>query len=462
MQATSIKTLYKDYKSLIWSEILVNGWVRSLRDSKTFGFIELNDGSYLKNLQIVFEEHLENFAEITKISTGSSIAVEGKLVESQGKQAFELQASKVILIGAADETFPLQKKRHSFEYLRTIAHLRPRTNTFSAVFRVRSLLSYAIHKFFQERDFVYVHTPIITGSDAEGAGEMFNVTTLEPDKAPLKDDKTVDYSQDFFGKNTHLTVSGQLEGETYASALRNIYTFGPTFRAENSNTVKHAAEFWMIEPEMSFADLTDCLDIAEEMIKYCVSYVLEKAPEEIEFFDKFIAPGLKEKLNTTLEKPFARITYTDAIKELEKNNDNFEYKVSWGADIQTEHERYISEKIFGRPTFITNYPAEIKAFYMKQNDDGKTVAASDLVVPGIGELIGGSQREDDYTKLKTKMDILNMNPEEYWWYMDLRKYGSVPHSGFGIGFERFMMYVTGMLNIRDVIPFPRTPKNCEF
>ena len=291
---------------------------------------------------------------------------------------------------------------------------------------------------------------------------MFNVTTIDPNKAPLKDDKTVDYSQDFFGKNTHLTVSGQLEGETYALALRNIYTFGPTFRSENSNTVKHAAEFWMIEPEMSFADLSDCLDIAEEMIKYCISYILEKAPEEIEFFDKFIAPGLKEKLNTTLEKPFARITYTDAIKELEKNNDNFEYKVSWGADIQTEHERYISEKIFGRPTFITNYPAEIKAFYMKQNDDGKTVAASDLVVPGIGELIGGSQREDDYTKLKTKMDSLNMNPEEYWWYMDLRKYGSVPHSGFGIGFERFMMYVTGMLNIRDVIPFPRTPKNCEF
>ena len=459
----TVKDIFRHGENYLNKEIELFGWVRKIRDQKKFGFIELNDGSFFKGVQIVFEEGLENFDEVSRLSISSTIKVKGTLVKSQGSgQDLEVKADKIEIFQKADLEYPLQNKRHTFEYLRTKAHLRARTNTFSAVFRVRSLLSYAIHKFFQERDFVYVHTPIITGSDAEGAGEMFNVTTLEPDKAPLKDDKTVDYSQDFFGKNTHLTVSGQLEGETYASALRNIYTFGPTFRAENSNTVKHAAEFWMIEPEMSFADLSDCLDIAEEMIKYCVSYVLEKAPEEIEFFDKFIAPGLKEKLTTTIEKPFARITYTDAIKELEKNNDNFEYKVSWGVDIQTEHERYISEKIFGRPTFITNYPAKIKAFYMKQNDDGKTVAASDLVVPGIGELIGGSQREDDYTKLKTKMDSLNMNPEEYWWYMDLRKYGSVPHSGFGIGFERFMMYVTGMLNIRDVIPFPRTPKNCEF
>ena len=464
MKYTLIRELYKsNIDTYQDKEIEIAGWVRTIRSSKNFGFIELNDGSFFKNLQIVFDNTLSNYEEITKVSIASSLIIKGTIVKTENaKQPFEMHAKNIEVYNLSDKDYPIQKKNTSFEFLRTQAHLRPRTNTFSAVFRVRSLLSYSIHKFFQERDFVYVHTPIITGSDAEGAGEMFNVTTLEPNKATLKDDKTVDYSQDFFGKNTHLTVSGQLEGETYASALRNIYTFGPTFRAENSNTVKHAAEFWMIEPEMSFADLTDCLDIAEEMIKYCVSYVLEKAPEEIEFFDKFIAPGLKEKLNTTIEKPFARITYTDAIKELEKNNDNFEYKVSWGADIQTEHERYISEKIFGRPTFITNYPAEIKAFYMKQNDDGKTVAASDLVVPGIGELIGGSQREDDYTKLKTKMDSLNMNPEEYWWYMDLRKYGSVPHSGFGIGFERFMMYVTGMLNIRDVIPFPRTPKNCEF
>ena len=442
MKYTLIRELYKsNIDTYQDKEIEIAGWVRTIRSSKNFGFIELNDGSFFKNLQIVFDNTLSNYEDITKVSIASSLIIKGIIVKTENaKQPFEMHAKNIEIYNLSDKDYPIQKKNTSFEFLRTQAHLRPRTNTFSAVFRVRSLLSYAIHKFFQERDFVYVHTPIITGSDAEGAGEMFNVTTLEPNKAPLKDDKTVDYSQDFFGKNTHLTVSGQLEGETYASALRNIYTFGPTFRAENSDTVKHAAE----------------------LIKYCISYILEKAPEEIEFFDKFIAPGLKEKLNTTLEKPFGRITYTDAIKELEKNNDNFEYKVSWGVDIQTEHERYISEKIFGRPTFITNYPAEIKAFYMKQNDDGKTVAASDLVVPGIGELIGGSQREDDYTKLKTKMDSLNMNPEEYWWYMDLRKYGSVPHSGFGIGFERFMMYVTGMLNIRDVIPFPRTPKNCEF
>ena len=363
----------------------------------------------------------------------------------------------------ADKSYPIQKKNTSFEFLRTQAHLRPRTNTFNAVFRVRSLLSFAIHKFFQERGFVYVHTPILTGSDAEGAGEMFNVTSFDLGNVPV-DTKTkdADFSKDFFGKNAHLTVSGQLEGETYAEAFRNIYTFGPTFRAENSNTVKHAAEFWMIEPEMCFADLTDYLDCAEDMCKYIIQYVLENAPEEMEFFDKFIAPGLLEKLKITVEKPFGRITYTDAIKELEKNNDKFEYKVSWGVDIQTEHERYLSEKIFGRPVFVTDYPKDIKAFYMKQNPDGKTVAASDLLVPGIGELIGGSQREEDIEKLTTRMKELNLKEEDYWWYLDLRRYGSVPHSGFGLGFERMMMYVTGMQNIRDVIPYPRTPRNCEF
>lgn len=463
MQTTLIRELYRNTSNHIDNTVKVSGWVRTVRNSKNFGFIELNDGSFFKNLQIVFTDSLKNYQEVSKLTISSSICVVGKLVKTEkAKQPFEIHADEVEIYNVSDSDYPIQKKNTSFEFLRTQAHLRPRTNTFNAVFRVRSLLSYAIHKFFQERGFVYVHAPIITGSDAEGAGEMFNVTALDMANVPLTEQGDVDYSQDFFEKNSHLTVSGQLEGETYAHAFRNIYTFGPTFRAENSNTVKHAAEFWMIEPEMCFADLTDMLDCAEDMIKYITKYVMENAPEEMEFFDKFIAPGLLEKLQKTINEPFGRITYTDAIKELEKNNDNFEYKVSWGVDIQTEHERYLSETVFGKPVFVTDYPKEIKAFYMKQNDDGKTVAASDLLVAGIGELIGGSQREDDIEKLKTRMNELDLNEEDYWWYLDLRRYGSTIHSGFGLGFERMMMYLTGMKNIRDVIPFPRTPKNCEF
>ena len=460
---TLVKDLYRNTELYIGKEIKVGGWVRTLRNSKSFGFIELNDGTFFKNVQVVFDDKLNNFDEIGKATISSSIIVDGTVVKTENaKQPFEIHANKVQIYNLADKNYPIQKKNTSFEFLRTQAHLRPRTNTFNAIFRVRSLVSYSIHKFFQERGFVYVHTPLITGSDAEGAGEMFNVTALDLKNVPLDDKKNVDFSKDFFGKNAHLTVSGQLEGETYAHAFRNIYTFGPTFRAENSNTVKHAAEFWMIEPEMCFADLNDYLDVAEDMIKYIISYVLENAPEEMEFFDKFISKGLLEKLKITSEKPFGRITYTEAIKELEKHNDEFEYKVSWGVDIQTEHERFLSEKIFKRPVFVTDYPKEIKAFYMKQNDDGKTVAASDLLVPGIGELIGGSQREEDINKLEQRMKELNLNKEDYWWYLDLRRFGSVPHSGFGLGFERMMMYVTGMQNIRDVIPYPRTPKNCEF
>ena len=458
-----IKKLYNDSENYINKKILVSGWVRTVRNSKNFGFIELNDGSFFKNLQIVFTDKLNNYSDVCKLTISSSIIVTGTVVKTENaKQPFEIQASKIEIINVSETDYPIQKKNTSFEFLRTQAHLRPRTNTFNAVFRVRSLLSFAIHKFFQERGFVYVHTPIITASDCEGAGEMFNVTSLDLNNIPKDDKNNVDYSQDFFDKNAHLTVSGQLEGETYAHAFRNIYTFGPTFRAENSNTVKHAAEFWMIEPEMCFATLTDYLDCAEDMIKYITSYVMENAPEEMQFFDKFISPGLIDKLKVTIEKPFARVTYTDAIKELEKNNDNFEYKVSWGVDIQTEHERYLSEEIYKRPVFVTDYPKEIKAFYMKQNEDGKTVAASDLLVAGIGELIGGSQREDDITKLRARMKELDLDEKDYWWYLDLRKYGSTPHSGFGLGFERMLMYVTGMKNIRDVIPFPRTPKNCEF
>lgn len=463
MKSVLVKDLYRNTNEYIDKEVKVSGWVKTVRNSKNFGFIEVNDGSFFKNVQIVFEDKLSNFAEICKLTISSSIIVKGKLVKTENaKQPFEVHAEEIEIYNLSDTDYPIQKKNTSFEFLRTQAHLRPRTNTFSAVFRVRSLLSFAIHKFFQEKGFVYVHTPIITGSDCEGAGEMFSVSAFDFNNIPNNENKEVDFTKDFFGKNSHLTVSGQLEGETYAEAFRNIYTFGPTFRAENSNTVKHAAEFWMIEPEMCFATLTDYLDNAEEMIKYVVQYVLENAPEEIEFFDKFIAKGLKEKLETTINKPFGRITYTDAIKELEKNNDKFEYKVEWGVDIQTEHERYLSEKIYERPVFVTDYPKDIKAFYMKQNPDGKTVAASDLLVPGIGELIGGSQREDNYDKLKTRIEELGLNLEDYWWYMDLRKYGSVEHAGYGLGFERLMMYVTGMQNIRDVIPFPRTPKNCEF
>ena len=463
MSDINIKDLFKNTSNYTNKKIEVEGWVKTVRDSKTFGFIELNDGSFFKNVQIVFTDKLSNFSEIVKLTISSSIKVIGTLVITENaKQPFEIHADSIEIENLCPAEYPLQKKRHSFEYLRTISHLRPRTNTFNAVFRVRSVLSYAIHKFFQERGFVYVHTPIITSSDAEGAGEMFNVNSFDLANVPLTDDGKVDYSKDFFTKPAHLTVSGQLNVETFATAFKNVYTFGPTFRAENSNTVKHAAEFWMIEPEICFADLNDDMNLAEDMIKYIFSYVLENCPEEMEFFNNFIDKTLLERLNNVINSDFGRITYTDAIKELEKVNDQFEYKVSWGVDLQTEHERYLCEKIFKKPVFVTDYPMDIKAFYMKQNPDGKTVAAADLLVPGIGEIIGGSQREEDYDKLLSRMKELNMDIDCYNWYLDLRKYGSVEHSGFGLGFERAIMYLTGMQNIRDVIPFPRTPKNCDF
>ena len=463
MENILVRNLFKETEKYIDKNIQVSGWVRTLRDSKNFGFIEINDGSFFKNIQIVFNDSLSNFEEVRKLTIASSIIVEGKVVKTENaKQPFEIQATKVEVFNLSDSDYPLQKKRHTFEYLRTISHLRARTNTFNAVFRVRSVISYAIHKFFQERGFVYVHTPIITSSDAEGAGEMFTVTGCDLNNLPKTEDGKMDFAEDFFGRPAHLTVSGQLDVETYAFAFRNVYTFGPTFRAENSNTVKHAAEFWMIEPEICFADLKDDMDLAEDMLKFVIKYVLDNCPEEMEFFDKFVSEGLIERLTHVINSDFGRISYTDAIKELEKNNSNFEFPVEWGTDIQTEHERYLSEKVFGKPVFVTDYPKEIKAFYMKQNDDGKTVAATDLLVPGIGELIGGSQREDNLEVLKARMNELGLNEEDYWWYLDLRRYGSITHSGFGIGFERLMMYVTGMQNIRDVIPFPRTPKNCEF
>ena len=463
MEKLVIKDLYRNTEQYINKELTLEGWVRTVRDSKNFGFIEINDGSFFKNVQIVFSNDLANFNEICKLTISSSIKVTGTLVKTENaKQPFEIQATKIEIESLSDSTYPLQKKKHSFEYLRTIAHLRPRANTFNAVFRVRSTLAYAIHKFFQERGFVYVNTPLITGSDAEGAGEMFNVNSFDLTNIPKTDDGQIDFSKDFFGKSAHLTVSGQLNGETFAEAFRNIYTFGPTFRAENSNTVKHAAEFWMVEPEICFADLNDDMDLAEDMIKYIFKYVLDNCPEEMEFFNNFIDKTLLDRLDNVVNSDFARISYTDAVAELEKHNDEFEFKVSWGIDLQTEHERYLCEKIFKKPVFVTDYPADIKAFYMKQNPDGKTVAAADLLAPGIGEIIGGSQREEDYNKLLNRMKELDMPIENYEWYLDLRKYGSCVHSGFGLGFERAIMYLTGMQNIRDVIPFPRTPKNCEF
>lgn len=463
MKNITVKDLYRNTNTYAEKEITLEGWVKTVRDSKTFGFIELNDGTFFKNVQIVFNNTLENFAEICKLTISSSIKVSGKfIVTENAKQPFEIQANAIKIESLSDSSYPLQKKKHSFEYLRTISHLRPRANTFHAVFRVRSVLAYAIHKFFQERNFVYVNTPILTGSDAEGAGEMFNVNSFDLNKIPKNKEGEVDFSQDFFGKSTHLTVSGQLNGETFAQSFCNIYTFGPTFRAENSNTVKHAAEFWMVEPEICFADLKDDMNLAEDMIKYIFQYVLDNCPEEMAFFNQFIDNGLLERLHHVVTSDFVRICYTDAIKELEKHNDEFEYKVSWGVDLQTEHERYLCENIFKKPVFVTDYPKEIKAFYMKQNPDGKTVAASDLLVPGIGEIIGGSQREENYDKLLTRMKELDMPLDNYDWYLDLRKYGSCNHAGFGLGFERAIMYLTGMQNIRDVIPFPRTPKNCEF
>ena len=462
MELISIKDLYRNREQYLNQEVTIGGWLRSKRDSKTFGFLVVNDGTFFEPLQVVYSDGLANFADITKLNVGAALIVKGTLVPTpQAKQPFEIQAAEVQIEGASAPDYPLQKKRHSFEYLRTISHLRPRTNTFQAVFRIRSLIAYAIHKFFQERDFVYVHTPLITGSDCEGAGEMFQVTTMDLQNIPKNPDGTVDFTKDFFGKPTNLTVSGQLNGETYAMAFKNIYTFGPTFRAENSNTTRHAAEFWMIEPEMAFADLQDNMILAESMLKYIINYVLENAPEEMEFFNKFVDKGLIERLHHVAESDFAHVTYTDAIAILEKHNDEFEYKVSWGCDLQTEHERYLTEKEFKCPVFVTDYPKEIKAFYMKMNDDNKTVAAMDCLVPGIGEIIGGSQREDDYDKLVARMDELGLNREDYEFYLDLRKYGSARHSGFGLGFERCVMYLTGMGNIRDVIPFPRTVNNCE-
>ena len=464
MKSIEIKKLFRQTDDFAEKTITVAGWIKSVRASNVFGFIELNDGTFFKNLQVVFEkELLSNFDEIAKLNIGSSIYVTGKLVLTpDAKQPFELKAEKIEIEGYSTPDFPLQKKRHSLEYLRTIAHLRPRTNTFSAVLRIRSLTAYAIHKFFQERGFVYVHTPIITSSDAEGAGEMFKITTLDMDNPPRTEDGKIDYSKDFFGKSTNLTVSGQLEGETHAMAFRNIYTFGPTFRAENSNTARHAAEFWMIEPEIAFADLKDDMELAEDMLKYIINYCLENAPEEMEFFNNFIDKGLLERLNNIVSNDFAHVTYTEAVELLQNSGKKFDYPVKWGIDLQTEHERYITEEVFKKPVFVTDYPKDIKAFYMKQNEDGKTVAAMDLLVPGVGEIIGGSQREENYDNLVKRMTELGMDVKDYEWYLDLRKYGGTNHAGFGLGFERAIMYITGISNIRDAISFPRTVKNAEF
>ena len=462
MDLVTVRELYKNREAYLDKEVSVGGWVRSVRASKAFGFIVVSDGTYFETLQIVYHDNMANFAEISKLNVGAAIIVKGTLVATpDAKQPFEIQAVEVAVEGPSAPDYPLQKKRHTLEYLRTITHLRPRTNTFQAVFRVRSLIAYAIHQYFQERDFVYVHTPLITGSDCEGAGEMFQVTTMDLNNIPKTEDGAVDFTKDFFAKPTNLTVSGQLNGETYAMAFRNIYTFGPTFRAENSNTTRHAAEFWMIEPEMAFADLDDNMEVAEGMLKYVIRYVLEHAPEEMAFFNSFIDKGLLDRLNNVVNSEFGRVTYTEAVKILEEHNDQFDYKVSWGCDLQTEHERFLTEQIFKKPVFVTDYPKEIKAFYMKMNPDGKTVAAVDCLVPGIGEIIGGSQREDNLEKLTARMDELGLKKEDYQFYLDLRKYGSARHSGFGLGFERCVMYLTGMGNIRDVIPFPRTVGNCE-
>ncbi len=462
MKTIDIKQIYKT-RDYLGKEIEVVGWIRTLRDQKTFGFIELNDGSFFKNLQIVLEDkNLNNFKEAVKLPIATAIKVTGELVETPGaKQPFEIKASKVEVLAKSDVSFPLQKKRHTFEYLRTIAHLRPRANAFNAVFRVRSVASFAIHKFFQESGFVYVNTPIITGSDAEGAGEMFKVTTLDLLNVPVAEGE-VDFTKDFFKKDTNLTVSGQLNAEAFALAYKNVYTFGPTFRSENSNTARHAAEFWMMEPEMAFADLTDYLDNAEAMLKYVIKYVLENAPEEMEFFGSVVDKELMPKLENVIKSEFGRISYTEAIKILQESGEKFEYPVEWGHDLQTEHERYLAEKVYQKPVFVTDYPMEIKSFYMKQNPDGKTVAAADLLVPGVGELIGGSQREENYDKLVKRMNDLGMDKTEYWWYLELRKFGGVEHAGYGLGFERLLMYITGMGNIRDVIPFPRTVGTAEF
>lgn len=463
MSSVLVKDIYRNVDRYAEQTVVIEGWIRTLRSSKAFGFMEVNDGTFLKNIQVVFEESLENFSELVKLPISTSVRVEGKLeLTPNTKQPFEIKAISIVVEGRSTNDYPLQKKRHSFEFLREIAHLRPRSNTFSAVFRVRSLAAFAVHKFFQEKGFVYTHTPIITGSDAEGAGEMFRITTLNPQSPPINEHGQVDFTKDFFGKETSLTVSGQLQGEAYALAYKNIYTFGPTFRAENSHTARHASEFWMIEPEMAFADLNDNMKNAEEMLKYIINYVLENAPEEMDFFNSFIDKGLLDRLNNVVSSDFGRVTYTKAIELLQESKENFEYPVEWGCDLQTEHERYLTEKIFKKPVFVTDYPKDIKAFYMKLNEDGKTVAAMDLLVPGVGEIIGGSQRECNLEILEKRMDDIGLDKEEYWWYLELRKYGSTKHSGYGLGFERAIMYMTGMTNIRDVISFPRTPKSAEF
>ena len=458
----TVRDIYRGSEKYADCDIKISGWIRTIRASNAFGFIEINDGTFFKNIQVVFEsEILENYKEIASLNVGAALNISGKLVLTpEAKQPFELKAAAIEIEGASTPDYPLQKKRHSFEFLRTIAHLRPRTNTYSAVFRIRSLAAYAIHKFFNERDFVYTHTPIITASDCEGAGEMFKVTTMDLDNVPMENGG-IDFTQDFFGKSANLTVSGQLNAETYAMAFRNVYTFGPTFRAENSNTTRHAAEFWMIEPEIAFSDLNDDMELAEDMLKFVIKYVLENAPEEMEFLNKFVDNGLIERLNFVANSDFGRVTYTEAIEILEKNNENFDYPVKWGSDLQTEHERYLTEEVFKKPVFVTDYPKEIKAFYMRLNDDGKTVAAMDCLVPGIGEIIGGSQREERIDVLTARMKELGLDEKDYWWYLDLRKYGGTKHAGFGLGFERAIMYLTGMSNIRDVLPFPRTVGNCE-
>jgi len=462
MKLTTIREIYKNREAFIDQEITIGGWVRSNRDSKAFGFLMISDGSWFEQLQVVYHDTMDNFAAITKVNVGAALIIRGTLVATpNAKQPFEIQAEEITVEGASAPDYPLQKKRHSLEYLRTLSHLRPRTNTFQAVFRVRSLIAYALHRFFQERGFVYVHTPLITSSDAEGAGEMFHVTTFDLANVPKTEDGSVDFSQDFFGKETNLTVSGQLNVEAFCQAFRSVYTFGPTFRAENSNTTRHAAEFWMIEPEIAFADLDDDMELAESMLKYVINYVLENAPEEMNFFNSFVDKGLLERLHHVASSDFGRVTYTEAVKILEEHNDEFDYKVSWGCDLQTEHERYLTEKVFKKPIFVTHYPKEIKAFYMKLDPDGKTVAAMDCLVPGIGEIIGGSQREDDYDLLLKRIEELGMNKETYDFYLDLRKYGTTRHSGFGLGFERCVMYLTGIGNIRDVLPFPRTVGTCE-
>ena len=464
MKFITVKELYKNTEKYANQTVTIGAWIRSIRSSNAFGFIVLNDGSFFDTLQVVFEaDKISNYTEISKLSIGSAIIVKGKLELTPGaKQPFEIKAETIEIEGASTPDYPLQKKRHSFEYLRSIAHLRPRTNTFAAVFRVRSLTAFAIHQFFQDRSFVYVHTPIITGSDAEGAGEMFKLTTLDMNNLPKNDEGAIDYSKDFFGKETNLTVSGQLNAETYAMAFRNIYTFGPTFRAENSNTSRHAAEFWMIEPEIAFADINDDMELAEDMLKYIIKYVMDNAPEEMEFFNKFVEKGIIDKLKKIISSDFGKVTYTEAVDILINSGKKFDYPVTWGCDLQTEHERYLTEEVFNKPVFVIDYPKEIKAFYMKLNDDNKTVAAMDLLVPGVGEIIGGSQREEDYDKLVARMKECNLKEEDYSWYLDLRKYGGTKHAGFGLGFERAIMYITGMTNIRDVISFPRTANQAEF